>query len=284
MALFRALESVRPPGRRLFEDPFAIRFLRPRLRLLVSLSRLAPAGRLIHELIDSRGPGARTSAVARTRFMDDVVERSLADGVAQVVILGAGFDARPYRMPSMARALVFEVDHPATSAVKQATMRAALGREPTHVRFVEVDFQTDSLAAAMPARGYLEERPTLFVWEGVTNYLSEAAVSETLAWCAAAAPGSRLLFTYVDRRVLEAPESFHGTAKLFATLKASGERWTFGLDPAAAAGFLAERGLALELDRGAAEYRAQCYGPEADRMRGYEFYRIALARVRRETL
>ncbi len=279
MALFRALETVLPAARRLFEDPFAVAFLRRRLRWLVDLSRVGPAGRMIRGLLDSRWPGARTSAVARTRYVDAVVEGSLGTGIDQVVILGAGFDARPYRLPSMARALVFEVDHPATSAVKRRTIEAALGGTPAHVRFVGVDFNSDSLGAAMLSGGYAPGRRTLFVWEGVTNYLTEAAVSETLDWCAGAASGSKLLFTYVHRRVLEAPQTFDGTARLFATLRESGERWTFGLDPACLSGFLAKRGLALEDDRGATEYRAQCYGPEANRMRGYEFYRIAVARV-----
>lgn len=211
--------------------------------------------------------------------MDDVVESSLGTGIGQVVILGAGFDARPYRMPSMAKAFVFEVDHPATSAVKRRALEAALGGNPAHVCFVGVDFNTDSLGATMRSRGYDPDRRTLFIWEGVTNYLTEAAVSETLQWCAGTASGSKVLFTSVHRRVLEAPDTFEGTARLFATLRASGERWTFGLDPASLSGFLAKRGLLLEDDRGAAEYRAQCYGPEANRMRGYEFYRIALARV-----
>ena len=57
----------------------------------------------------------------------------------------------------------------------------------------------------MAAAGYGESARTVFLWEGVTNYLSEAAVDATLRWCSRAAPGSRLLFTYVERSVLEEP-------------------------------------------------------------------------------
>jgi O-methyltransferase involved in polyketide biosynthesis len=131
----------------------------------------------------------------------------------------------------------------------------------------------------MAAAGYREAARTFFLWEGVTNYLGEAAVDATLRWCARAAPGSRVLFTYIHRDVLERPESFVGTEALFASLEKFGEKWTFGLHPGELRGFLAARGLALESDVGAADYRRLGYGEAARQMRGYEFYRIATARV-----
>ena len=279
MALFRALETARPRRRRLFGDPLASAFLRPRLRLVVAVSRLPGLGGVIARLIDKRWPGARTSGVARTRFIDDAVEAALPTGISQVVILGAGFDARPYRIAALSRMAVFEVDHPSTSAAKQRAV-ASLPAATPHVRFVPVDFDAQPLGAAMSAAGYDPGRQTLFVWEGVTNYLTEAAVDLTLRFCAGAVAGSMVIFTYVHRQVLDAPEAFAGTEKLFATLGASHERWTFGLDPARLESFLAERGLKLDEDVGAAEYRARCYGPAASGMRGYEFYRIAIAHVR----
>src|SRR5262249_60063845 len=93
------------------------------------------------------------------------------------------------------------------------------------------------------------------------------------------APPSRIVFHYVHRGGLDDPASFFGTARLLHTLDASGERWTFGLDPAGLVSFLAERGLRLDEDVGAEEYRRRCYGSSAATMRGYEFYRIACAHV-----
>jgi O-methyltransferase involved in polyketide biosynthesis len=88
-----------------------------------------------------------------------------------------------------------------------------------------------------------------------------------------------VLFTYVHAQVLDQPQAFAGTERLFATLSAAGECWTFGLNPASLHSFLTQRGLVLEADVGASEYRARYFGRPADRMRGYEFYRIAVARV-----
>jgi methyltransferase (TIGR00027 family) len=237
-------------------------------------------GELIRAHIDRRWPGARTSAVARTRFIDDQAEVALGSGTEQVVILGAGFDARAYRIAAMARvAVVFEVDHPSTSAAKRTIVQAMLASVPRHVRFVPVDFNSEPLQGRMSAAGYDPRRRTLFIWEGVTNYLTEDAVDGTLRWCASAAAGSTVVFTYVHRHVLDAPQAFYGTEKLFMTLSAAGERWTFGLDPFQLSSFLAERGLVLSEDVGASDYRALYLGRAAMRMRGYEFYRIAVARV-----
>jgi methyltransferase (TIGR00027 family) len=279
MALFRALESARPAGKRLVEDRLASAFLHFRLRLVADLARIPPLGRLIRSYIDYRWPGARSSAIARTCFIDGVTEVALATGIEQIVILGAGFDARAYRLAAIARATVFEVDHPSTSAAKRTAVTAALASVPPHVHFVAVDFNAESLHCRMSAAGYHAERRALFIWEGVTNYLTETAVDQTLRWCANAAAGSKVLFTYVDRQIFAAPYRYEGVDKLFATLRAAGEHWTFGLDPSGLSAFLAERGLLLEQDIGAGDYRALYYGNAASKMRGYEFYRIAVARV-----
>src|SRR5262245_44652429 len=279
MALFRALETTQGPARRLFEDPLATEFLTRGFRVVAGLCRFPPAGAIVRAYIDHRWPGARTSAVARTRFIDDAVEAALSEGIEQVMILGAGFDARAYRLPGMRGVPVYEVDHPLTSATKHAALEAALGSIPSLVRFIAVDFNAGPWQNAMRSSGYDPHRRTLFIWEGVTNYLTEDAVDGTLRWCASARAGSKVLFTYIHSRVLDEPQAFDGTDRLFATLGAANERWTFGLDPATLPSFLERRGLLLEADVGASDYRARYFGGRADRMRGYEFYRIAVARV-----
>ena len=279
MALFRALESTLAADRRLFEDRFATAFVAPRFRVVVGLSRIPLIGALVRAYIDRRWPGARTSAVARTRFIDDAVEAALSAGIQQVVILGAGFDARAYRIAALARVAVFEIDHPSTSAAKRTVVATALTSAPRHVQFIPVDFNSESWQSTVTSAGYDPGRRTLFIWEGVTNYLTQDAVDGTLRWCAGAAAGSRVLFTYVHRRVLDTPQAFEGTEKLFATLGAAGERWTFGLEPSELSSFLAHRGLVLEEDVGASDYRARYFGQAATHMSGYEFYRIAVARV-----
>jgi methyltransferase (TIGR00027 family) len=123
MALFRALESGRGAAR-LFDDPLALGFLRPSLRAAVRLARVPLVGEVVPWLLDHRWPGARSSGVARTRFIDDAVESAIAGGIDQVVLLGAGFDARAQRLASMASVRVFELDRPPTQVAKRAALYA----------------------------------------------------------------------------------------------------------------------------------------------------------------
>lgn len=278
-ALFRALESMLPAERRLFEDGFARGFLTWPLMLVPWVARVPGLREFPQRFIDRRWPGARPALVARTRLIDDWIADALGASVEQAVILGAGFDTRAYRLPALAGLSVFEVDHPATQARKRELLERVGVRVPANVEFVAVDFDRDDLADAMQAAGYREPARTFLLWEGVTGYLTESAVDATLRWCARASSGSPLIFTYLHRDVLTRPSAFVGTQRLFASLAKVGEQLTFGLEPSELPQFLAERGLSLESDLGAAEYRERYYRSAARKMRGHEFYRVALARV-----
>jgi methyltransferase (TIGR00027 family) len=229
-------------------------------------------------LIDRHVPGARTSAIARTRLIDDLLTAATPD-VAQVVILGAGYDCRAYRIPALARLRVFEVDHPDTLERKRQRLGRALGALPSHIRFVGTDFDRRSAAEALAATDYDATSAAFFIWEGVTNYLSDAAVDATFRWIGGAAPGSAVAFTYVHRRVLEEPSAFYGAERLLREVRELGEPWTFGFDPAETRDYLSARGLELVEDIGAADYRRRYLTDRGDDLRGYEFYRVAHARV-----
>jgi methyltransferase (TIGR00027 family) len=282
MALFRALETVRrPAAARLFDDPLAARFLRPSLRAVVHAARLPGLGPRIPAWIDRRWPGARPAGVARTRFLDDLLRAALREGVDQVVLLGAGFDARAVRLAGIERARVFEVDRAATQAAKQERVRRALGALPPHVTFVALDFERQELGSALRRAGFDPTRPACLLWEGVTNYLTAEAVDATLRSVACvAAPGSRFAFTYVDSAILSPHHRSAGNARLATTLQRAGEPWTFGLDPAGLPAYLAARGFDLLQDIGTRELRARLLGPSGPHLEGYEFYRVAEARVR----
>jgi methyltransferase (TIGR00027 family) len=103
MAVQRALESARPSSSRLFYDPFAQHFVSRRWRLVVGASRVGAVRRAVEMLYDRvAGPGPRASAVTRTRLIDDLVTDVLSScSICQLVILGAGFDSRAYRLPGL---------------------------------------------------------------------------------------------------------------------------------------------------------------------------------------
>ena len=132
-ALFRALESALPERRRLFEDFLARAFLGRPFALVARLAALPGLRDLLPAFVDGRWPGVRSSVVARTRLIDDTIAASLGR-TEQLVVLGAGFDSRAYRLPGLAGIRVFEVDHPDTQADKRAALERVLPALPGNVR------------------------------------------------------------------------------------------------------------------------------------------------------
>ncbi len=277
MAFFRALESLHPPTRRLLSDPFATAFLRPSLLRAVHFARVPLLLALIERYADARLPGARTSAVARTRLIDEAWLTALAEGIQQIVILGAGFDCRAYRLRESHRATIYEVDHPAMHSLKKQVLIERLGQLPAHVRFAAIDFNRQSLPEVLAEAGFERTQPALFLWEGVTNYLTKEAVVGVLGYVGDCAPGSRIVFTYVHRGAVDGSTAFYGAQKILEDVARIGEPWTFGLDPAEAGEFLRALKLELDSDTGAADYRLLAYGERGAGMRGYEFYHLVQA-------
>lgn len=279
MAYFRALESARPAGRRLFHDPFAPSFLSANLRAAALIARLPFAASIVDHYTDFRLPGARTSAIARTRLIDDSLLDAITAGFSQIVILGSGFDCRAYRLPQLNRTTVFEVDHPATLATKLSRLHHVLPKLPDYVRYVETDFMRQSLPEVLPAAGFQLSRLAVFIWEGVTQYLTADAVDAVLRFVAMCSSGTRLLFTYVHAGMLDGAVRFKADSRLLRGYASLGEPWIFGLFPERCARFLSERGIVLKRDWSANEYRKLYYDEDAEHMRGYEFYHTVLATV-----
>jgi methyltransferase (TIGR00027 family) len=249
MALFRALETARPVQRRLFTDPLAASFLSSPLSVAARAARLPVLGPLVPWWIDRRYPGPRPSAVARTRVLDDAVVAAIAGGVEQLVILGAGYDSRAYRLPGAGRLRVFEVDHPDTQTVKRATLTRVLGALPRHVTFVAVDFDRDDLGAVLDRAGFHTGRPTFVLWEGVASYLTPRAVDATVRWSReASGAGSELAFTYVHRGLVDGTVDFPHAAAWTRSVADAGEPFVFGFEPAELPGYLRDRGWALTED------------------------------------
>jgi methyltransferase (TIGR00027 family) len=249
-----------------------MRFLPVSLRAAVLAARAPWFQGALARYADLRAPGARTSAIARTAFIDNVARRALSAGVTQLVILGAGYDTRAQRMPELGRAHVFEVDRQPT----QANKLSVLGT--TRSVYVPVDFLKDDTFARLASHGWKREVPTLFIWEGVTNYLDEPAVLRVLKEVGSCAPGTSIVFTYVHRGMLDGSVRFEGAERILRNVRGMSEPWTFGVIPEELAGFVAQAGLQLREDLGADEYRAR-YLPAWENLTGYAFYRVAVAEV-----
>jgi methyltransferase (TIGR00027 family) len=280
MALFRAIESAKPADERLFADPFAAAFLTGLLKVASAFSRFPAGRRVILTVIDRRWPGPRPSAVIRTRIIDDVLAESLSSGAAQVVILGAGFDSRAYRIPGIDIARVFELDHPATQRAKIVRLKRVLRRTPNHVAYVPIDFEYEDLVSCLERAGFRADEAATFIWEGVTNYLSAAAVDHTIRSIArVTVPHSRLIFTYVHKGVLDGSVDFDEADRWVQAVRARGEPWTFGFDPTEVGPYLQSRGFDMIRDRSMLEASDEliAQGIGFGKVRGSALYRVAVA-------
>jgi methyltransferase (TIGR00027 family) len=119
----------------------------------------------------AHGATLRTHLAARTSFFDEQVLAALAEGIEQVVILGAGYDDRALRFSAPA-VRYFEVDQPATQRDKRRRL-VRIGADLGRVTLVPADFRTDDTAAALAAAGHDAETPSLFICEGLLIYLDE---------------------------------------------------------------------------------------------------------------
>lgn len=278
MAFFRALETFEPPTRRLFEDPYAFALLSGSLKVFARMVRFPVLSRAVHAVLDFGWPYTRSSGVVRTRAIDDLVGQAIHTGARQLVLLGAGFDSRSYRLKEVQGVPVFEVDHPSTQHAKRERLSACLGRLHVNVCYVSVDFERDDLENNLISAGFDPSVPSVVVWEGVVSYLTESTVEVTLALLKGLLfPSSQLIFTYMHRGALDGTESFPGARRWKSWVKFSGEPFNFGFDPGTLSEALKPFGFLLQSDKSTEEL-ARRYCPPLNRSEpGSPAYRVAIA-------
>ena len=238
IAIVRAIESEKPAAERICYDPYARQFVSAGLFYFVKF--FAALG-----YADWRGPGVWEFLAGRDRYIDDYLEASLSEGLEQLVVLGAGYDARAYRFEALTQGVkVFEVDHPATQAVKLKKLAEIFGARPAHVTYVPIDFNEQTLADRLFASGYDERLKTLFIWQGVTQYLTSQAVDDTLAFVAQhSGPASSIIFDYMDATLLSGPPRRGEIRNMRRYRRLSGEGLVFGIPIDCINAFLNARGF-----------------------------------------
>ena len=179
-------------------DYLAIKFLGPRERAILS-AEIDMAALDLDFASAIKILGLRLPVVTqayRTKAFDAAMLAALQDGVRQVVVLGAGFDSRGYRFQTELRGVRFmEVDYGPTQQYKKQRVKEILGAPAGNVTYVPMDFTKDDLRTQLVKAGYSEKVATFFLWEGVTHYLPESAVRDTLHFVRDhAAPGRRIAF------------------------------------------------------------------------------------------
>ncbi|HEU4734433.1 MAG TPA: SAM-dependent methyltransferase [Kofleriaceae bacterium] len=245
VAAARGLGRLLPEATRIADDPYGLAFSSSRAAGLVNRSHGERAEAL------ARIPGLARWIVhmqVRTRVIDDAVRAFAAGGGRQVVVLGAGYDCRALRLPELAGARVFEIDHPATQGHKRAVLERLAVTSPVH--YLAWDFETrpmDDLPGALGEAGHDARSPTLTIWEGVTMYLTDGAIDASLRAIATwSAPGSELAMTYLGRSP-HAPLSI-ATRVVQAMVQRLGEPFKTTWAPEALPEYLEARGFELVRD------------------------------------
>jgi len=241
IAVIRAMEAKKSPHERVCDDPYAREFVPTWLYYLVKFF-------IVTGFAEWRGrPGIGEFIVTRVRYIDDYLNEQIKEGIDQLVILGAGYDSRAYRFEQLrGKVRIFEVDHPTTQEAKKAKLVKIFGAVPDYVNYVPLDFEQEILDERLPQSGYEEGLRTLFIWEGVTEYLDAGSVDATLSFVSnKSGPGSSIIFDYIHKSLLDGTEKPGEVSIMRRNRFISGEELTFGIEEGRIEEFLKARGLGL---------------------------------------
>jgi methyltransferase (TIGR00027 family) len=237
-------------------------------------------------LQNKTSPGAYEFMIARTAFLDQLVQEALRENIPQIVFLGAGYDSRPYRFRELVGdARLFELDAPPTQQRKREILAQAGVLAPEGLTYVGLDFETGDLKEALGAAGFSPMHPALFIWEGVSYYLSLLAVDRLLAAVyEIAAKDSSIAFDYACLSAEALGDS--RVQKLRQQMKTShaGEPTRFGIPAGQVGAFLARRGYEISQHLSPAELEQRYLCLQDGSLLGKSSALLALvqARVKKE--
>ena len=202
----RLIETIAKPDERIIFDPYADRFV-----LGASVIKLI-GHKLNVWLAKKLVPGFHEHLISRTRFIDDLIERSTASEFEQYVILGAGYDCRAHRLELPSSLKIFEVDQ----SEVQARKRSKLPEKPPNsenITYVAVDFADQSLSEQLLEAGFDQSKSTVFTLEGVSQYITKEAFTSIVKELATLAQtaDSIVFVSYVSELLKKNPKACFGT-------------------------------------------------------------------------
>jgi methyltransferase (TIGR00027 family) len=188
VALWRALHVQLDPMPHILEDEIGLKLVAP-----------AEGWRQRPDMHPARTSHSRASIVARARFIEDLLEERIEQGVSQYVLLGAGLDTFAQRKPELAsRLCVFEVEQPQTQAWKRTRLVELGYGIPEWLRLVPVDFEAhESWLEQLVQAGFERPKPAVIASTGVAMYLTKDAISAMLRQVATLAPGSTFVMSFM---------------------------------------------------------------------------------------
>ena len=229
IALQRFGETMLPEDVRIFSDPYAIRFLDP--EKIAWAKEHKKETQALAEEIERKMPGWGNAIRGRIRFFDDIVQDSAGEGFSQLVIMGAGYDTRAYRIGTVKDTMkVFEIDRPETMARKAGIVKTIFGQVPDHVAFVPLDMGEGDCWKALIEADWSQEGKTLFLLEGLVMYLPRSVVEALLGGIARnAGAESAVLFDFVPQSLADGSSDAEGGQNI--------RNWTIQIDEPLQSGF-----------------------------------------------
>lgn len=231
-AAIRALEWEKPAGERICEDPYARALIGEEGMEMARQRQQSPYMTGLRKVVCD----VNAIIVLRTRYIDDYIRRGLAQGIRQLVILGAGYDSRALRIEGLKQARIFEIDRPPNLEDKMEKVKKVAGQLPPQVTYVGIDFLEETLEdlrRKLVEWEYDPQSKSLFVLEGLVSHLSLKAVDELMRFISSfAAPGSSMVCTYPHGNMADELERLR-----------AGSEPTFGMDPPLMVRFLEDRGF-----------------------------------------
>jgi methyltransferase (TIGR00027 family) len=246
----RLIETLAKSDKRIINDPYADRFV-------IGAGFIKLMGHKFSVWLGKKlAPGLHEHLIARTRFIDDLIEKTGTTGAEQYVILGAGYDLRAHRLDLPSSMRIFEVDQAEVQARKRSKLPKTITNSE-NVTYVAVDFTHQSLAEQLTAAGFDIGKPTVFTLEGVSQYITKEAVSSTIEELATLIQtnSSTFFISYVDELLDKDPEACFGKgypnaaqrAETIKSLSAKvGEPWISFYTAEEIASLLSRNGFSVE--------------------------------------
>lgn len=241
VAVVRMSESKKSEHERICYDKYAVHFVSQEV---LDFAKHHP--KEYKEFVDRNErliPGATNSIVARVRFIDDTLKSAIKNGLEQLVILGAGYDTRPYRIEGMDKIKVFEIDRHATQKIKKDKIKEIFKSLPDQVTYIPLDLEEDKFGQLLNSE-YDSSKKTLFIMEGLLMYLSPEKVENILSFILHnSGSGSAIVFDYIPLSVIDGTCALEAGQNFQKGVTEAGEPLLFGIEEGSIKSFLTKRGF-----------------------------------------
>jgi methyltransferase (TIGR00027 family) len=254
-AALRAMESYYPKDERLFYDRVSYYLLPPLWKLFLKFMKFSFLRRLLNSMREKQMPGVIGNLLYRTKFIDEILKENINENIEQVLILGAGFDTRAYRLEGIQDIIFYEVDCPETIFKKKERLKKLYKDIPQNVNLLSIDFEENKLEEKMKKSNFNKNKKTLVIWEGVTQYIDKEALNNVLDYLSSIKSESKLLFTYIKKEIIDGSNRSEIDQNIISFAEKMGSPWKTGINRAEIEELLENKGLILLKDVGAKDYK-----------------------------